>query len=228
MKKEDIRLNDVYRILFGDAPAEFLIEVLARSVITYLVLLTVLRVLGKRMSGRITNAEMAVMLMFGAIVSSAMQIPDRGILQGIAALLLVLVFHRLFTTITNKSEKLETVFLGHTTMLIKDGVMMKEALREEKISRNQLFRLLRSEKIINLGKVKRMYMETNSSFSIYKNKEERAGLAVLPEKDAGTMRLVKPDKEKKACNTCGTVYTIGNTPSHCGHCNGDVFVQAYL
>jgi uncharacterized membrane protein YcaP (DUF421 family) len=69
MDPGSIRLTDWKRILFGTAPASFLLEVLARTAVMYVALLVVLRLLGKRMSGQITILEMAILISLGAIVS---------------------------------------------------------------------------------------------------------------------------------------------------------------
>ena len=80
MKKEEIHRGDWHRILIGTAPTEFLLEVLIRTIIIYLFLLVTLRLMGKRMGGQLTISELAVMLTLGAIVSVAMQIPEKGLL----------------------------------------------------------------------------------------------------------------------------------------------------
>src|SRR5688572_9895573 len=86
MKKDDIRLGDIYRILFGEAPAGFMVEVLIRTVIIYVAAIIAMRLLGKRMSGQLTITEFGVMVMLGAIIAPPAQIPERGILVGIFVL----------------------------------------------------------------------------------------------------------------------------------------------
>jgi len=83
MRKEEINWDDWLRILIGTAPAEFLLEVLISTIIIYLFVLLTLRLMGKRMGGQLTISELVVMLRLGAIVSVPMQIPDKGLLQGI-------------------------------------------------------------------------------------------------------------------------------------------------
>ena len=51
MNKEEIKLSDWQRILIGDAPVEFLLEVFIRTALIYLALLIIMRFLGKRMNG---------------------------------------------------------------------------------------------------------------------------------------------------------------------------------
>lgn len=45
MEKEEIEITDWYRILFGEAPPEILIEVTIRSIILYMALIFVVRLL---------------------------------------------------------------------------------------------------------------------------------------------------------------------------------------
>lgn len=69
MKKEEIHLWDVRRILFGQAPPAFLQEVLLRSLIIYFAPIVVLRWMGKCMNGKFSIIELAVLVMIGAIIA---------------------------------------------------------------------------------------------------------------------------------------------------------------
>src|SRR3982750_3522578 len=94
MKKEEIHLWDVKRILIGQAPPEFLLDVLIRSLIMYIAAILVLRWMGKRMNGQLSIIELAVMVTMGAILAVPMQIPDRGLLQGLLVLVTILALLR--------------------------------------------------------------------------------------------------------------------------------------
>src|SRR6195952_5060980 len=122
MKKEDVDLGDLTRILFGEAPPLFLVEVFIRTLITYIFLLFILRWLGKRMSGQLTIMELSVMLTLGAIVSASMQLPDHCILEGILLLHCALGFQRGISYLGVLSTKFERLTQGKVGMLIKDGI----------------------------------------------------------------------------------------------------------
>src|SRR4051794_35350722 len=107
MDKSEIKPWDWGRILLGDVPPMFMLEVFLRSIITFALLLTVLRLLGKKMNGQLNLTETAVMIGLGAIISIPMQMPDRGVAIGVVALLCVLSFHRLLNWLTVKSQKIE-------------------------------------------------------------------------------------------------------------------------
>ncbi|WP_205509556.1 DUF421 domain-containing protein [Longitalea arenae] len=225
MEKEDIHLDDVYRILFGNAPVLFLVEIIIRSVITYIILLAVIKGLGKRMSGQLSFTEMGVMLMLGAIVSSAMQIPERGIIEGCFVLVLVLIIQRVLTRFMFKSPKLEDKVLGQMYVLVKDGILQTNELSKEYVSRNQIFSILRAKNVINLGMVKRLYLETSGAFTMYMYNKERPGLSLLPREDEDLFNAQYLVTDKKVCNICGQLYEQTKVPDACGNCHSKEFVQ---
>src|ERR1700712_1396555 len=184
-------------------------EVFFRTIISYIVILVIVKMLGKRMSGRLTPTEMAVMLMFGAVVSGSMQIPDRGILEATFVLILIVFIQRLITLWAFKNKKFEDAILGTMTVLIKDGVLQTKQMSAEKISRNQLFSMLRSKQIKQLGEIKRVYIETSGSFSIYKADDPPPGLSVLPEDDEPIYQNQKTVDDKLVCYNCGLIQEGG-------------------
>lgn len=155
MKKEEIHLWDIKRILFGQAPPEFLLEVFIRTLVVYIAAIVVMRWMGKRMNGQLTIIELAVMVMMGAIISVPMQVPDRGILQGLLVLLATLFFLRMINWASYRSPKFEALVHGHVVTIVKDGVLQVKELEENQLSNQQVFMVLRSKNIFNLGRVKK-------------------------------------------------------------------------
>jgi hypothetical protein len=51
MKKEEIHFGDINRWLLGETLAQFIIEVFIRTLLIYIFLLVIVRLMGKRMSG---------------------------------------------------------------------------------------------------------------------------------------------------------------------------------
>jgi uncharacterized membrane protein YcaP (DUF421 family) len=219
MKKEDIHLSDIHRILFGGAPAIFLIEVLIRTLIIYVALLVLLRFLGKRMDGQITIIEMAVMVTLGAIVSVGMQMPDRGILASVVALICVFIFHRGINWLAVKSEKVERVTQGTMSILVKDGIMQLDEMKTAGITHQNIFTMLRGKKIFNLGKVKRVYLESCGMFNIYEKQGDVTGLPILPENEPDVIKMQgKIDDEYVACQNCGKVEIASKVIMPCMNC----------
>ncbi len=211
MEKGDIKLGDWMRILFGNVPPDFMFEIFIRTLIMYLLLLIVMRLLGKRMAGQLSVTELSVVLLLGAVVSAPMQLPDRGILQGLWLLIIILLLQRALTWWGTKSAKAEKITFGEATMLVKDGLIDVQAMTDTRISRPELFKEIRSKKIYQLGKVKRVYMEASGVMSIYEANEKKPGLSVLPPSDADIQQLNKDSGNNlKACCCCGNTQTVGD------------------
>jgi uncharacterized membrane protein YcaP (DUF421 family) len=234
MKKEDIHIDDIYRILFGQAPPIFLLEVFIRTLLIYILLLFMIRWLGKRMSGQLTIMELAVMLALGAIICVPMQIPDRGLLQGAVLMLCALIFQRGVSWLGVKSGKFEDFTQGKSSMLIKNGILELGMLNENRISHAQLFSKLRSENIFNLGEVERVYLEACGLYSIFKTEQPKPGLPILYVDDEAIFEEQKRDaiEEKDeansvACKNCGYVKDK-NTIGKCNNCGEDDWVKAII
>jgi uncharacterized membrane protein YcaP (DUF421 family) len=229
MKKEEIHWGDWHRILFGVAPDEFILEVLIRTIIIYFFLLVTLRFLGKRMGGQLTISELAVMLTLGAIISVPMQIPDRGILQGILVLVCALVFQRGINYFAVKNDKIEHILQGRESQVVKDGVMIAGELTAMKISREQMMAVLRNQNIYNLGEVRRVYIEACGLFSVFKYAEPRPGLSLLPPDDAAAGTELSVVDQVVVCEQCGNpAQTENNVNNSCKNCGANSWVPAVI
>ncbi len=232
MKKEEIYLEDIKRILFGLAPPEFMLEVFIRTVIIYIALLFVVRWLGKRMSGQLTIMEMAIMLTIGAVVSVPMQVPDRGLLQGAVLLLCIGFFQRGISWLGFKSGKIEDLTQGKASLLVKDGVLQLEEMKKVRISHQQLFAELREEDVFNLGMVDRVYLEAHGIFSIFQSEDPKPGLSILPPDDKEIIQTKEQAFTKEpehiallACINCGSIKPK-NKPEKCKDCGQDEWINA--
>jgi len=229
MNKEDIHLWDVHRMIFGEAPNEFMIEVFIRTMLIYFALLIIVRLMGKRMSGQLTIAEMSVMVTLGAIVSPAMQIPNVGLLQGTLILILALIFQRGINLLELKNYKLEKLNHGEVALMVKDGVLVLPELDKAKLSRQQLFAELRSEGVFNLGEIERVYMEAYGTFSIYKTKNPKPGLMIFPPDDDEIKSFSQEDQQKEmVCISCGNIGTEDEYLRECHICLSTEWTEATL
>jgi uncharacterized membrane protein YcaP (DUF421 family) len=227
MKKEEIHLWDIKRILLGNAPPEFLLEVFIRSVVVYVLAVIVVRLMGKRMNGQHTIIELAVMVMMGAIISLPMQAPDRGILQGVLVLFMTLLLLRSVNWLGVRNSRFEKMIQGELFVLVKDGVLQKDVQKRTNITNQQVFEILRSKEIYNLAAVKRLYIEACGIFSVYKEQREKPGLPIYPQIDETIYQTYEHlSPEDKACCNCGMVQP--EKSAKCPNCGEAKWVKAIL
>ena len=218
MKKEEIHLGDLKRIIIGNAPGEYMLEVVVRTLIIYVVLLVIIRLLGKRMGAQLTITEMAVMLTLGAIVSVPMQIPERGLLPAVVLLVCVLLLQRGVNLLALRNRKVEVVVQSDVSLLLKNGVLNTEEMKRMDISHEQVFAHLRSKNVLHLGQLHRVYLESGGHFSVFPFSEPRPGLSVLPEKDKRLRDEEQRAPGLSACLYCANVEPEAMAKTSCRNC----------
>lgn len=226
MDEEDIRLDDWERILIGNNPWGFTVEIFIRSLIIYFFLVVVMRLLGKRMNAQLNITDLAVMLTLGAIASVPMQDFEAGILPGILLLIAILLLHQGLTLWSYKNRQIEELTVGKVSLVIKNGVIDVERLKKMRISKDQIFSILRSNGVRHLGQVKRLYSESDGQFSLYKFKEAKPGFSVYPRKDETLPPDTKEDEEHMVCGYCGFLLKHEEASDKCSNCENNDWVKA--
>jgi uncharacterized membrane protein YcaP (DUF421 family) len=224
VKPEEIKLWDWPRMLLGEVPPYFLLEVVLRMALVYAILMVSMRFLGKRMAAQLTRNEMAAMVSLAAAIGVPILSPDRGILPGIIIAVVVVSISRLTAYLSSKNEKFQAITQGRIDTLIKDGVMDIKTMTRTRISRERIMSELRSESIQHLGQIKRLYMEANGNFTIVRNNEPKPGLAVIPDDDPELLRELKSNSIF-TCHQCGNTNS-GNVEQACSNCSEKTWIRA--
>jgi uncharacterized membrane protein YcaP (DUF421 family) len=227
MKKEDIHPFDLARIIFGEAPPLFLVEVFVRTLIMYIALLLFLKWLGKRMNSEISVMEMTIMIMVGAIISVPMQFPESGLLQGMLILLCTLGIYNGLNWLSVKKQSVEKLVQGEPVLLLKDGVLQLGVMEKSRVSRQQLFSILRNHRIFNLGQVRRVYLEACGLFSVFEQKEPRPGLPIFPPRDSALLDT-QQEVVEPVCTNCGFVQRSAVSEEMCFKCGKISWIRARI
>jgi uncharacterized membrane protein YcaP (DUF421 family) len=175
-----------------------------------------MRLLGKRMSTQMSRLELCALVSLAASIGVPMLSTDRGILPAIIIAVVVIGITRLVSKLSYKSENFEQLTQGDIDILIEDGVMNYDVMKKTRISRERLFSQLRSENVDHIGEVKRLYIESNGSFSMIENENPKPGLMVLPEWDKEFIDEKLKTTDITICKNCGV-----EKPSHLKHLNGE-------
>src|SRR5881275_1897303 len=107
MKPDEITLSDWQRMLFGEVPPAFFLEVMIRTVIIFLLLIVSMRLFGKRMSAQINRIEMVSLFTLAAAIGVPLQVPDRGLLPAFVIAIVVIVLGRSIAKLAMHSERFE-------------------------------------------------------------------------------------------------------------------------
>jgi uncharacterized membrane protein YcaP (DUF421 family) len=176
---------DLYRIFLGDQPPGFFLEIMFRTVVMYLYVLLLLRLLGKRGMGQLSPFEFTIIIALGTAVGDPMLYPEVPLLHCLVVATLVVALTRFVTYLSNRWESVEDFLEGQPCSVVEDGVLNLESIDAERFSREELFMLLREKGVSQLGQIRRAYVEPSGGVSAFCWPDDRAkpGLPILPPYD---------------------------------------------
>jgi uncharacterized membrane protein YcaP (DUF421 family) len=220
----EIHLEDWKRILLGNMPAMFYLEVFLRVTFIYLLILVCLRLMGKRMASQLSRNEILALSALAAAIGMPLQAPERGLLPAIIVALVVVAGQRIIAIVSTQNQKLERKSQGDISILINDCCLQYKAMEQTRIAKERIFAQLRSESITHLGKVKRLYFEASGEFSIVMNPDNIPGLSVIPDEDISYYEARQKVTDIPVCNKCGK----RKEADICDNCGNDTFVSSVL
>lgn len=144
-----------------------------RSILIYIFVLVVMRLMGKREIGQLQPFELAIAIMIADLASIPMTDPGIPISNGIISILGLLVMHLIISIINMKSIKAREIICGRPTILIYRGKIDEKALKKERFTINELEERLRGNNVTSLGDVEYAIMETSGQVTVIQKPEKR-------------------------------------------------------
>ena len=144
-----------------------------RSIILYVIVLVVMRLMGKREIGQLQPFELAIAIMIADLASVPMSEVGIPIINGIIPILSLLVMHLIISFINLKSIKMRQLICGKPSILIYRGKINEKVLIKERFTINELQERLRANNINNLADVEYAILETSGQVSIIQIKEQQ-------------------------------------------------------
>ena len=150
-----------------------------RTLIVYILLSFVLRIMGKRQLGELDVSELVSTLLVSEIASLPIDNPDIPLFNAIIPILLIVSVEIILSTIKNKSEKLKVTIEGKPEYIIYKGRLLQNVLRDNRMSINELLSELRSQGVGNIEEVYYATVEQNGSLSVLKRDETNLAHTII-------------------------------------------------
>ncbi len=214
---------DIQRMLIGEDPPLFFLEITVRTVIIYGYTLLLLRWLGSRTIGQLSTVEFLLVIALGSAVGDAMFYPEVPLLHAMLVITIVVVANRALDILIAKSKQAERIIDGTPREVVRDGALSASFLQNQTVSRDELFQQLREDGIEQLGQVWRAYIEKDGHLTVFRVKGEApAGLHIVPPFQLEPPKKIDPRAEvtgkvHAVCTECGSHYA-GDYKCHaCGN-----------
>ena len=156
-----------------------------RSIILYVIILIVMRLMGKREIGQLQPFELVISIMIADLAAIPMTDTGIPIQNGIIPILGLLFMHLIISLINMKSIYAREIICGKPRILIYRGKIKEQALIKERITINELEERLRSANVVSLGDVEYAILETSGQLTVLQKPDKRnttpADFNIMPE-----------------------------------------------
>lgn len=144
-----------------------------RTIIIFLILFLVIRLMGKRQIGEMQPFEFVITLLVAELACIPMADLSIPLGYGIIAILTIFILHQLLTILEKKSIFLGRVISSKPSMVIDSNGINFSELKKLNIGINELQEVLRNSGYSNFDEIEYAIVETNGKFSILKKQEDK-------------------------------------------------------
>lgn len=150
-----------------------------RTVFLYVLILIILRVMGKREVGELGVVDVVVFIIMAEVVAFALDSPDQKLSHSILPMLILLAIQLLTSFFSLKSKKFRDLVDGDPTLIIQDGVIKEEEMRKQRYNLDDLFQQLREQQVGSIRDVSYAFLEPSGNLSVFTRDVTQPFLALI-------------------------------------------------
>ena len=138
-----------------------------RTILLYLVLIAVVRLMGKRQIGQMEPSEFVVTMLIANLAAIPMQDGGIPLLSGLVPILTVLGMELLLAGLCMYSVFFRKLLCGKPVILIENGKILQDNLRRTGVTLDELTGHLRLKDVLDVQSVQYAILETDGNLSVF-------------------------------------------------------------
>ena len=146
-------------------------ELVVRSVIVYVFLIVVLRLTGKRQIGQLAPFDLVLLLVLSNAVQNSMNGGDNSLVGGLISAATLIAVNYGIGQATFVNKRLEALVEGRPELIIHNGKVFEEAMRNAKLTHHELTAALRQAGCTCADEVQAAILENNGSISVVRRNQ---------------------------------------------------------
>lgn len=143
-----------------------LAELVIRGSVTFLVLYTLIRVVGRRESGGLGLTDVLVIVLAADAASTGMNGDSKSIGDGFVLVCVILGWSMVIDALSYRFPRFASIAKAGPKPLIENGELVRRTLRREFMTEQEVMTQLRMHEIDDVSLVEHAYLEPNGSVSI--------------------------------------------------------------
>ncbi len=160
---------DWHRILLGEQPPAYLLEVAMKCVLVFCLLLLVMRLMGKRGQNNLSPMQQMLLIALGSSAGDVLLYPSVALSYAALILVGITLLTVGLETLGQRFKRVGDATESRPTLLVADGVIDHDALRRERTTLRELHAELRVGGARSLSQVRYAVLEMTGEFSVFLN-----------------------------------------------------------
>lgn len=146
-------------------------NIIVRVIIIYLIVIALMRLMGKRQIGEMEPFELVITLIIADLATIPMAEPTIPLWYGVVPLIAITIMHFVISFATQKSPAIRDVISGKPAIVINEGSINQKELKKLNMSSEELLEQLRNLNYFDLGEVNFAIIERNGKITIIPKSE---------------------------------------------------------
>lgn len=143
-----------------------------RTMIVYVLVLVIFRLMGKREVGELSLLDIAVYVLIAEVASLAIEDLNRPFFIAILPIIILYIIQYLNALFILKNKKVRDVVDGDPSIIIRNGIIMENVMRKQRYNLDDLFQQLRENQIGSIQSVDYAFLEPSGKLSIFLKDQE--------------------------------------------------------
>lgn len=144
-----------------------------RTVILYILIITGVRLMGKRQVGELEPSELVVSLLIADLAAVPMQDFGIPLLTGIIPIFALLSMTMILSVLTMKNTRFRILMCGKPSIVVRNGQLEQREMQRNRYTVDELFEELRMKGYTDLPQIKYAILETNGQLSVLPFADQR-------------------------------------------------------
>ena len=138
-----------------------------RTAVLYILLIAVIRLMGKRQIGQMEPSEFVVTMLAANLAAIPMEDSGIPLYSGVVPIVTVLGVELVLSGISMSSVRFRRILCGKPVIMIENGRILRENLLKTRVTLDELTGHLREKDVLDLTTVQYAILETNGNLSVF-------------------------------------------------------------
>lgn len=149
------------------------------TVIAYILVVVMLRISGKRTLAKMNAFDFIVTIALGSILGSVILNKSTPLAEGLIAIAILILLQYIITFISVRSSPFKKFISSNPTLLYYDGKLLQNALRKQRVSKEEINKSVREAGFSSFEKVQAIVIESTGDITVISKSENAASNSAM-------------------------------------------------